>query len=232
MQDAGRRGAYPRHRRQVRRQVNDASRRGLRRLMPRWLEVAVVLALAPLWLPVAGVIGLLVRLRMGRPVLLRQRRPGRGGIPFELLKFRTMTNARDAHGALLPDAERLTPFGTWLRSTSLDELPELVNVLRGDMSLVGPRPLLMEYLPRYSERHRRRHDVRPGLTGWAQVNGRNALPWPERLDLDVWYVEHRSLLLDLRILAATVRQVLGRHGISAPGEATMLPFTGYDQPSG
>lgn len=200
--------------------------------MPRWIEVIVVVLLAPLWIPVALVVAALVALRMGRPILLRQTRPGRDEVPFELLKFRTMTNARYPDGRLLPDAARLTPFGVWLRSTSLDELPELVNVLRGEMSLVGPRPLLMEYLPRYSPRHRRRHTVRPGLTGWAQVNGRNALSWPDRLDLDVWYVEHRSAWLDLKVLAMTVRQVLGRRDISAPGAATMLPFTGYDHPPG
>jgi lipopolysaccharide/colanic/teichoic acid biosynthesis glycosyltransferase len=149
-----------------------------------------------------------------------------GGRPFQILKFRTMTDLRDADGALLPDAERLTPFGRWLRSTSLDELPALWNVLRGDMSLVGPRPLLVQYLPLYSARQARRHEVRPGITGWAQVNGRNALTWPQKFELDVWYVENRSFWLDLRILWMTLLVVLRRDGISAHGEATMPPFTG------
>jgi lipopolysaccharide/colanic/teichoic acid biosynthesis glycosyltransferase len=153
-----------------------------------------------------------------------------GGRPFQILKFRTMTDLRDADGALLPDAERLTPFGRWLRSTSLDELPALWNVLRGDMSLVGPRPLLVQYLPLYSARQARRHEVRPGITGWAQVNGRNALTWPQKFELDVWYVENRSFWLDLRILWMTLLVVLRRDGISAHGEATMPPFTGNNDP--
>jgi sugar transferase EpsL len=155
-------------------------------------------------------------------------RPGLGGRPFRIYKFRTMRHALDAGGRPLSDAARLTAVGRFLRATSLDELPELWNVLKGDMSLVGPRPLLPEYLPLYSETHRRRHEVRPGLTGWAQVNGRNALEWPRRLDLDVWYVDQRSFWLDLRILARTVAAVLGRRGISQPGHATMQPFRGYD----
>jgi sugar transferase EpsL len=195
--------------------------------MPRWLELALIILTAPVWLPVMAIIAALVALRLGRPVLFRQARAGRDDRPFNLMKFRTMTDERGADGKLLPDAARLTGFGTWLRSTSLDELPELLNVLRGDMSLVGPRPLLMEYVPLYSARHRRRHSVRPGLTGWAQINGRNALPWPERFDLDVWYVENRSLWLDVRILARTVWKVLRPAGISAPGEATMHAFNGY-----
>ena len=169
---------------------------------------------------------MLVRLNLGRPVFFRQPRPGRQGRVFELIKFRTMTQARDAQGHLLPDAQRLTRFGRWLRSTSLDELPEVLNVLRGEMSLVGPRPLLVQYLDRYSPEQARRHEVLPGLTGWVQVKGRNALTWEEKFRLDVWYVDHRSLWLDLRILALTVWHVLRRHGVSAPGAATMPEFMG------
>jgi lipopolysaccharide/colanic/teichoic acid biosynthesis glycosyltransferase len=167
-----------------------------------------------------------VRMALGTPVLFRQVRPGRQGRLFKLAKFRTMTDERDASGGLLPDASRLTPFGRWLRATSLDELPSLWNVLKGDMSLVGPRPLLVEYLPLYSSEQARRHEVRPGITGWAQVNGRNALTWEQKFELDVWYVDHRSFWLDLRIMLMTVRKVFVREGISAKGEATMPRFTG------
>mgnify|MGYP000122504457 CR=1 FL=1 len=167
-----------------------------------------------------------VRRKLGSPVLFTQVRPGLHGKPFKMVKFRTMTDARDASGALLPDAQRLTPFGRFLRSSSLDELPELWNVLRGEMSLVGPRPLLMEYLPLYSPQQARRHEVRPGITGWAQVNGRNAISWADKFVLDVWYVDHRNLFLDIRILWLTVRKVLVRDGISAAGEATMSRFEG------
>ncbi|WP_395348669.1 sugar transferase [Variovorax sp. UC122_21] len=167
-----------------------------------------------------------VRRKLGSPVFFRQTRPGQSGQPFEMIKFRTMTDARGADGQLLPDGERLTPFGRFLRSSSLDELPELWNVLRGDMSLVGPRPLLMEYLPLYSTKQARRHEVRPGITGWAQVNGRNALGWEEKFELDVWYVDNQSLWLDLRILWLTVKKVIVREGISAAGEATMPRFNG------
>ena len=167
-----------------------------------------------------------VRRKLGSPVLFRQVRPGLRGQPFEMVKFRTMTDARGPDGQLLPDAERLTAFGRFLRSSSLDELPELWNVLKGEMSLVGPRPLLMEYLPLYSREQARRHEVRPGITGWAQVNGRNALSWDDKFKLDVWYVDHRSLWLDIKILWLTVRKVLVREGISAAGEATMPRFTG------
>ena len=167
-----------------------------------------------------------VRRKLGSPVLFTQIRPGLHGKPFRMVKFRTMTDAREASGALLPDAHRLTPFGRFLRASSLDELPELWNVLRGEMSLVGPRPLLMEYLPLYSPEQARRHEVRPGITGWAQVNGRNAISWEDKFALDVWYVDHRSLWLDLRILWLTVRKVLVRDGISAAGEATMPRFEG------
>jgi sugar transferase EpsL len=180
------------------------------------------LVVAPFLALLAG----LVRFRLGTPVFFRQVRPGRGGQPFELVKFRTMTDERDATGVLLPDEVRLTSLGRFLRSTSLDELPELWNVLRGDMSLVGPRPLLMEYLPLYSERQSRRHEVRPGITGWAQVNGRNAPGWDERLEMDVWYVENRSFLLDLRILLRTATSVVRREGISREGHATAPKFGG------
>ena len=168
----------------------------------------------------------MVRFKLGSPVLFRQTRPGLHGKPFKMVKFRTMTDARGPDGQLLPDAERLTAFGRFLRSSSFDELPELWNVLKGDMSLVGPRPLLMEYLPLYSPEQARRHEVRPGITGWAQVNGRNALSWEDKFLLDVWYVDHRSLWLDIKILWLTVRKVLVRDGISAKGEATMPKFTG------
>ncbi len=193
----------------------------------RLFDIFTVLLAAPLWVPVLGVVAAVVRWKIGSPVLFRQVRPGLDGRPFEMLKLRTMTDGRDASGALLPDADRLTPAGRRLRSTSLDELPELFNILRGDMSLVGPRPLLMSYLPRYSVHHRRRHDVPPGLTGLAQVSGRNALAWSERLDLDVAYVERCSFALDIEILRRTVSAVILRRGISAAGEATMAEFTGY-----
>ncbi|ELK4794809.1 sugar transferase [Pseudomonas aeruginosa] len=162
-----------------------------------------------------------IRRKLGKPVLFRQVRPGVGGHPFEMIKFRTMRDAVDANGNALPDVERMTPFGNFLRSTSLDELPELWNVLKGDMSLVGPRPLLMEYLPLYSVEQYRRHELRPGVTGWAQVNGRNALSWEEKFELDVWYVDNRSFWLDLKIILMTLKKVFVREGISADGEATM-----------
>lgn len=167
-----------------------------------------------------------VRIKLGSPVLFRQSRPGMNGKPFQMVKFRTMRDATDKDGIPLPDSERMTPFGAFLRSTSLDELPELWNVLKGDMSLVGPRPLLMEYLPLYSTEQYRRHDVRPGVTGWAQVNGRNALSWDEKFKLDVWYVENRAFWLDIKILLLTVKKVLVRDGISAEGQVTMERFYG------
>lgn len=188
------------------------------------LIVAIVLLLL-LCIPLL-LLAVVIRLRLGSPVLFRQVRPGLHGRPFTMVKFRTMTDGRGPDGALLPDAQRLTSFGRMLRSTSLDELPELWNVLRGEMSLVGPRPLLMEYLPLYTPAQARRHEVRPGITGWAQVNGRNALSWEERFNLDIWYVDHLSLWLDIRILWMTFRKVVVREGISAKGEATMSKFTG------
>lgn len=192
----------------------------------RLLDI-VCAALALLLLaPVLAAVALAVRVKLGGPVLFCQTRPGLHGHPFEMFKFRTMTDARDAQGNLLPDAERLPPFGQFLRSTSLDELPELWNVLRGDMSLVGPRPLLMQYLDRYTPEQARRHNVRPGITGWAQINGRNALSWEEKFALDVWYVDHHSIGLDVRILWRTLRKVMIREGISAGDSATMPEFTG------
>ena len=179
-----------------------------------------------LFSPLLLVLFFLIRRKLGTPVFFTQTRPGLRGRPFRMIKFRTMTDARDKTGNLLPDAERLTPFGRFLRSASLDELPELFNILAGDMSLVGPRPLLMEYLPLYNARQAKRHDVRPGLTGWAQINGRNALSWEEKFELDVWYVENRSFWLDLKIIFLTIKKVLVREGISAAGEATMSKFTG------
>lgn len=194
----------------------------------RLFDLAVLVLTAPLWLTALGAVSLLVGLTLGRPVLFRQPRPGRHGHIFRLLKFRTMTDARDEQGHPLPDARRLTPFGRWLRSSSLDELPELLNVLKGDMSLVGPRPLLVQYLGRYTPEQARRHEVPPGLTGWAQVNGRNALSWEEKFRLDVWYVDHRSLWLDLRILALTAWKVLRREGINAAADVTMPEFMGSE----
>ncbi|OYU20408.1 MAG: sugar transferase [Rhodobacteraceae bacterium PARR1] len=176
--------------------------------------------------PILIFIAFRVRQQMGSPVLFRQCRPGLHGRPFQMIKFRSMRDATDASGTPLPDADRLTAFGRFLRSSSLDEIPELWNVLKGDMSLVGPRPLLLEYLPLYSAEQARRHEVRPGVTGWAQVNGRNALTWDEKFRLDVWYVDNRSFWLDMRIIMMTIKKVVRRDGISADGEATMSRFTG------
>ncbi len=192
----------------------------------RLLDLALTLPTLVLLAPLIGVLALLVRWKLGFPGLFRQTRPGLNGKPFELVKFRTMTDARDANGNLLPDAERLTDFGRFLRKTSLDELPEFWNVLKGDMSLVGPRPLLMEYLPLYSPEQARRHEVRPGITGWAQVNGRNALSWPDKFRLDVEYVDQLSFGLDVKTIWLTVMSVLRNENISAAGEATMSKFTG------
>ena len=178
--------------------------------------------------PVLLLLFLLVRSQLGSPVLFRQVRPGMNGKSFKMIKFRTMLDAVDAQGNPLPDDQRMTRLGSLLRSTSLDELPELWNVLKGDMSLVGPRPLLMEYLPLYSPEQARRHDVRPGVTGWAQVNGRNALSWDEKFKLDVWYVDNQSLWLDIKILFMTIKKVFVREGISAEGQATMGRFTGSE----
>jgi lipopolysaccharide/colanic/teichoic acid biosynthesis glycosyltransferase len=197
--------------------------------MKRLFDLLIAsLALILLALPLLALVWL-VRRKLGSPVLFSQVRPGLHAKPFTMVKFRSMTDERDPDGMLLPDAQRLTPFGRFLRASSLDELPELWNVLRGDMSLVGPRPLLMEYLPLYTPEQARRHEVRPGITGWAQVNGRNAISWADKFALDVWYVDHRSLWLDVRILWRTVRKVLVRDGISAPGDATMPKFEGIHE---
>lgn len=188
--------------------------------------IALVVLSAPM-----AIVALLVRAKLGSPVLFRQQRPGLGGRPFGMAKFRTMTDSRGPDGALLPDDQRLTAFGRRLRALSLDELPELWNVLRGDMSLVGPRPLLMKYLPLYSPEQSRRHEVRPGITGWAQVHGRNAVDWPQRLAMDTWYVDHWTHGLDALILFRTLATVVRREGISAVGSATMPEFTGQERPS-
>lgn len=179
--------------------------------------------------PVLVLVSILIRQKLGSPVLFRQIRPGQYGKPFEMIKFRTMRDAVDHQGNPLPDSERLTPFGKMLRSTSLDELPELWNVIKGEMSIVGPRPLLMEYLPLYSPEQARRHELKPGMTGWAQINGRNAIGWDEKFKLDTWYVEHQSIWLDIKIMLLTVKKVLIRDGISAEGEATMSRFTGSNK---
>ena len=197
----------------------------MKRVFDVVLSALALVVLSPLFLMIA----LLVRCRLGKPILYKQMRPGLGGKPFQLLKFRTMTESRDQNNQLLPDEQRLTRLGAFLRRTSLDELPELWNVLKGDMSLVGPRPLLMEYLPLYTAEQARRHEVRPGLTGWAQVKGRNALSWEEKFALDVWYVDHYSLWLDFVILLLTIKKVLTGEGVSAPGEATMPRFKGPQQ---
>lgn len=194
--------------------------------LKRLFDLAVAFVLLLLLLPVLGGVAVAVRVSLGGPVFLRQTRPGWLGRPFVFYKFRTMTEALDNKGCLLPDADRLTPFGRRLRSTSLDELPQLFNVLRGDMSLVGPRPLLMEYLPLYTPEQMRRHDVRPGITGWAQVNGRNAISWEEKFTFDVWYVDNCSFMLDIHIIALTALRVFQASGVNQPGAATMSKFTG------
>jgi sugar transferase EpsL len=195
-------------------------------MLKRAFDVLLVLGSAPIWLPFLALLAVVVRSKLGSPIFFRQQRPGRDGRPFTLIKFRSMTDARASDGSLLPDADRLPPFGQWLRATSLDELPELFNVLRGEMSLVGPRPLLMEYLPRYSARQARRHEVRPGLTGWAQIHGRNNDTWEQRFENDLWYVENRNLALDIKILALTILKVLRREGVAQDGQATREEFLG------
>lgn len=194
----------------------------LKRVLDILVSVFALVVVSPLLL----VLILLVRCKLGRPVFFRQERAGKNGQAFWIIKLRSMTDGRDADGRLLPDAERLTPFGQWLRATSMDELPELWNILKGEMSLVGPRPLPVHYLPRYTAGQARRHEVLPGLTGWAQIHGRNHTTWSERFRLDVWYVDNQNILLDLKIMAITVYKVLGRKGVSAEGEATMHEFTG------
>ena len=198
----------------------------MKRLFDVLVSSVALLCLAPLMI----VLAVLIRVKLGSPVLFRQPRPVMNGHIFEMIKFRTMLDARDASGQLLPDEYRLTPFGAFLRSTSLDELPELVNVLKGEMSLVGPRPLLVEYLPLYTSEQARRHQVRPGVTGWAQVNGRNAISWDDKFKLDVWYVDHHTFWLDIKILMLTVKKVLVRDGIASEGSVTMEKFKGNKQP--
>lgn len=199
-------------------------------MLKRLIDITASGAALAVLSPVLAVTAYKVKKNLGSPVLFKQTRPGLDGKPFEMIKFRTMKDATDSDGNLLPDSERLTPFGQKLRSTSLDELPELWNVLKGDMSLVGPRPLLMEYLPLYNSEQARRHNVRPGVTGYAQVNGRNAISWEQKFALDTWYVDNQSMWLDIKILAKTVKQVLIKDGISAEGEATMSKFTGSPTP--
>lgn len=201
-------------------------------MIKRFFDILAAAAALVVLSPIIAIVALLIHRKLGSPVFFRQTRPGLHGKPFEMVKFRTMLDATDKHGNPLPDDQRMTPFGSFLRATSLDELPELWNVLKGDMSLVGPRPLLMEYLPLYSQEQYRRHDVRPGVTGWAQVNGRNAISWEDKFRLDVWYVDNQSLWLDVKILFLTVKKVLVRDGISGDGEVTMSRFTGSEQKSG
>jgi len=195
-------------------------------IFKRFMDIGIASICLCVFLPIICLTALLVGLRLGRPVFFAQQRPGLGGHPFTVYKFRTMTDERQPDGSILPDEQRLTPFGRFLRSSSLDELPQLWSVLIGDMSLVGPRPLLMEYLPLYNEVQLRRHTVRPGITGWAQVNGRNTLSWKSKFEHDVWYVDNCSFALDIKILWLTILKVVNRDGISAAGEATMSKFTG------
>ncbi|MBB1298273.1 sugar transferase [Pseudoalteromonas sp. SR41-7] len=195
-------------------------------LMKRIIDFLIALWALLFLLPVILVVAIFIRFKLGSPILFTQDRPGLNGKVFKMMKFRSMLDAKDKHGNLLPDNERMTKFGAFLRSTSLDELPGLFNVIKGDMSLVGPRPLLVQYLPLYSSEQAKRHNVRPGITGWAQVNGRNAISWDEKFKLDVWYVENQSFLLDIKILLLTVKKVFVREGISADGHVTIEPFKG------
>ena len=192
----------------------------------RIFELILVVLAAPLWLPLLALVAIFVRIKLGSPIIFRQKRPGWHGEIFEIFKLRTMTEQRDAQGNLLPDLQRLTPFGRWLRTTSLDELPELFNVLKGEMSLVGPRPLLIKYLPLYSPEQARRHDVLPGITGLAQIKGRNDISWEDKFELDVWYVDHLSLWLDVKILLSTVWKVVAREGVVEPSVGVHQEFTG------
>lgn len=198
----------------------------MKQVTKRLFDISAATTALVILSPVYAITAYKVKKNLGSPVLFRQTRPGQGGVPFEMIKFRSMKDAIDTEGNPLPDSERLTPFGQTLRNTSLDELPELWNVIKGDMSLVGPRPLLIEYLPLYSTEQYRRHNVRPGVTGWAQINGRNAIGWDEKFKLDTWYVDNQSLWLDIKILFKTVKKVLIKDGISADGEVTMSKFTG------
>jgi len=194
--------------------------------MKRVFDFIVALCVLIILLPIIVIVALLIRFKLGSPILFTQERPGLNGTVFKMMKFRTMLNGKDKHGNLLPDNERMTKFGAFLRSTSLDELPGLFNVLKGDMSLVGPRPLLVQYLPLYNAEQARRHAVRPGITGWAQVNGRNAISWEDKFKLDVWYVDNQSFWLDIKILFLTVKKVFVREGICADGHVTIEPFKG------
>lgn len=194
--------------------------------MKRLFDMVASFCALLLFSPIIALVAWKIRKNLGSPVLFRQTRPGLNGRPFDMVKFRTMKDAMDAQGNILPDAERMTPFGNKLRSSSLDELPELWNVLKGDMSLVGPRPLLMQYLPLYNKEQARRHEVRPGVTGWAQINGRNAISWEDKFKLDVWYVDNRTFWLDFKILILTVKKVLIKDGISASDHVTMPEFDG------
>ena len=198
-------------------------------MLKRVLDIAIASTALVLLSPVYALVAYKVKKNLGSPVLFRQTRPGLHGKPFEMIKFRTMKDAMDAQGNPLPDSERLSPFGKMLRATSLDEMPELWNVIKGDMSIVGPRPLLMEYLPLYNAEQAKRHDVRPGITGHAQVNGRNAISWEKKFELDTWYVEHQSLWLDFKIMLKTIQKVIAKDDISAEGEATMSKFTGSSE---
>ena len=195
-------------------------------MLKRLLDIVIASSALVLLSPVYALVAYKVKKNLGSPVLFRQTRPGLHGQPFEMIKFRTMKDALDAEGNPLPDSERLTPFGKMLRATSLDEMPELWNVIKGDMSIVGPRPLLMEYLALYNEQQAKRHNVRPGITGYAQVNGRNAISWEKKFELDTWYVENQSLWLDFKIMLKTIKKVIAKDDISAEGEATMIKFTG------
>lgn len=199
------------------------------KLSKRLFDLVLVIGSIPFWVPLLVLLAIIVRVKLGGPVFFRQKRPGLGGEIFEIIKFRSMSDAKDAEGQLLPDSERLGTFGRLLRSSSLDELPELWNVLKGEMSLVGPRPLLIQYLPLYNEEQARRHDVLPGITGWSQVNGRNAISWQQKFEQDVWYVDNQSLWLDIKIIALTLLKVVRRSDITAEGEATMTAFTGNEE---
>jgi len=198
----------------------------LKRLFDLFAALAGLLILLPVFI----VVGILVVIKLGSPVFFRQIRPGKNEVPFHLIKFRTMSNARDENGALLPNEQRMSKFGKFLRSTSLDELPELVNVIKGEMSIVGPRPLLMDYLPLYNDFQKQRHQVKPGITGWAQINGRNALSWDDKFELDIWYIRHRSFGLDLKIVLLTIVKVFKREGISHKDNVAMPRFTGNQPP--
>ena len=200
--------------------------------MKRLLDIIISLSALILLAPLYAVISYKVKKNLGSPILFKQTRPGLHAQPFDMIKFRTMKDATDTSGNLLPDSMRMTAFGKMLRSSSLDELPELWNVLKGDMSLVGPRPLLMEYVPLYNKEQTRRHEMRPGITGWAQINGRNAISWEEKFQLDVWYVDHQSLKLDLKILLLTIKKVFIKEGISSSGEVTTSKFTGSNKHHG